>query len=524
MNIAVLGKSRINNLIKELFEPAGFTIHILEEPDGIKSVKGGPGAFTIAGKGIAGKDGSLEVSHIIVTEEPCYALGDKGLPGNPVMLEDIDSPENVKRLESLPCREPVVFILDYPVESPARMTRMALEKAIGLLEKKRKVVYLARYMRTAGTGLEGIFRKARNLGAVFFKYDGINISYSGDKGIFSIEAHDAAGGFKVVTGAPIISGEALYGNSFLTVIKLLRLKMHDASRFFLFPSFTGRKGIYFANAGNTSGSKNEILLGLKSILLDITRTTGSMGSPAEISGAGTAETGNVTAPDSVRTASGTGGIILPGSQCHDPGAAGMEVPAARDASAGIPGDGDYPVIDPGKCAFCYTCYRACTHFAMSPDYDNSVMKNLPESCFGCGICASVCPAGAISMSAKASGKNSRAGGSLKVFCCENSAAIAYKRIAGACSGVEIATVACGGELSAEALISALKDFDRVLAAVCMDDACRHFEGNLRVKRYVDRAKEMLKASGMDENRVAFIQLSHAMPTVLDEYMKELALK
>ncbi|MGI6669767.1 MAG: hydrogenase iron-sulfur subunit [Acetivibrionales bacterium] len=488
MDIAVLGKSHINNLIKEQFEPAGFKIYMLDEPDEIKSIKGEPGAFTISGKG-----GSLEVAHIIVTEEPCYALGDKELPGgNPVVLEEIDSPENAKRLESLPIKEPVVFILDYPVESTAYMTRLALEKAIGLLEKKRKVVYLAKYMRTAGAGLEGIFRKARNLGAVFFKYDAIAISYSGDNDVFSIEAYDAAGGFKIVTGAPVISGEALYGSSFLSIIKLLRLKMHDSGRFFLFPSYTGRKGVYFANAGNTSGSNDEVLLGLKSILFDITRTTGSKSGPRERPGAG---------------------------------AAGMEGPAARNDLAEIPDDGRYPVIDPGKCAFCYTCFRACTHFAMSPDYDNSVMKNIHASCFGCGVCASVCPAGAISMSGNTkAADNGAAKGCLKVFCCENSAAIAFKRIGEASTGVEITTVSCGGELGAEVFISALKDFERVLVAVCMDDACRHFDGNLRVKRYVDRAKEMLKASGMDENRVACIQLSHAMPTVLDEYIKEMASK
>ncbi|MGE5614348.1 MAG: hydrogenase iron-sulfur subunit [Bacillota bacterium] len=520
MNIAVVGKSNINNLIKEQFEPAGFTIYILDKPDEIKAVKGGPGAFVIAGKGR-----KIEVSHIIVTEEPSWGPGEKGLPGNPVMLEDIDSPENADRLESMPAREPVVFILDYPAESPAHMTRMALEKAIGLLKKKRKVVYLARYMRTAGPGLEGIFREVRNLGAVFFKYDKINISYSEDKDVFSIEAQDAAGGIKIVTGAPVVSGEALYGNSFLNIIKLLRLKTHDSNRFFLFPSFTGRKGIYFAKAGNNSGSKNEILLCLKSILLDITRATGSLNGTAGMFGDGAAGEEKAPAPDACRTASGAVEITLPNAQYPGMAAAETEVPAACNyLSPGLPGDGRYPLIDPGKCAFCYTCFRACTHSAMTPDYDNSVMKNITASCFGCGVCASVCPAGAISMSGKARVENSYARGTLKVFCCENSAAIAYKRIAEVSPGVEIATVPCGGELCAEAIISALKDFERVLVAVCMDDACRHFEGNLRAKRYVDRAKEMLRISGMDENRVACIQLSHAMPAALDECIREMALK
>ena len=44
----------------------------------------------------------------------------------------------------------------------------------------------------------------------------------------------------------------------------------------------------------------------------------------------------------------------------------------------------------------------------------------------------------------------------------------------------------------------------MLVAVCMDDACRHFDGNKRAKREVERAKEMLKASrnGRKQNRIS----------------------
>jgi coenzyme F420-reducing hydrogenase delta subunit len=94
----------------------------------------------------------------------------------------------------------------------------------------------------------------------------------------------------------------------------------------------------------------------------------------------------------------------------------------------------------------------------------------------------------------------------------------------AAEGFEVvpASVSCGGELSAESLIDALKEFDRVLVAVCINDACRHFEGNLRAKRYVERAKERLRASGLNENRISCLQLSHAMPMALEEQIREIA--
>lgn len=462
MNIAVLGKSRINSILTRQLELEGIAPLVFEDLDDIKSISGEKGTFVIKGS-----VKSFEAAYIIVTEEPSpnwdNITGQKGA----IPLE------NSTCLDMLPySNNPVVFIMDYPVDSPSHMTRTALEKAIVLARKKRKVVYLARFMRTAGDALELMYRDARNLGVVFFKYDSISVNYSDVGGTFHITAGDIYDSLDIFTSTPVFTGIAAYSEAFLRIVKLLKLKLDseghvNGDSFYLFPSLTNRKGIYFTNINATSGNDSELIKQVQFILSEIK--------------------GDLQAK------------LIPEK---------------------------YAEVDPEKCAFCYTCYRACPHFAMAPDYENSVMKNLNLSCDGCGICSSVCPANAIAMVGEAGREETPVPGSLKVLCCENSGEIALQRIAVSLREkgikVDITPVSCGGELSTETIVSALKYTDRVLVAVCMDGACRHFEGNKRARRYVERAKEILRASGLDENRVVYIQLSHAMPMVLDGYIREMA--
>jgi coenzyme F420-reducing hydrogenase delta subunit/Pyruvate/2-oxoacid:ferredoxin oxidoreductase delta subunit len=320
-------------------------------------------------------------------------------------------------------------------------------------------------MRTAGDNLERLYREARTAGVVFFKYDNITIEYSDEKQTFHICASDTADSLEIFTNIPVLGGEGTYSDTFSRLTKMLKLK-HD--KFFLFPCLTNRKGIYYVNS-KTNSTCSELQAEINFVLSDIVKELNTF------------------------------------SVC---------------------GTERYAQVDPEKCAFCYTCYRACPHIAMAPDYENSVMKNLNASCTGCGICFSVCPANAITIEEKTAVEVRTSSSSLKVFCCENSGEIAFQKVAKMLGeqgmNVSISSVSCGGELSAETIMGALKDFEKVLVAVCMDDACRHFDGNKRAKRYVERVKEMLKASGMDENRVVYMQLSHAMHMVLSEYIEKMA--
>jgi len=61
----------------------------------------------------------------------------------------------------------------------------------------------------------------------------------------------------------------------------------------------------------------------------------------------------------------------------------------------------------------------------------------------------------------------------------------------------------------------------VMSAICPDDACRHFDGGKRVCAQTDRLVKMLESAGIESNRVRFAKVSHAMPGVLHDELREL---
>jgi Pyruvate/2-oxoacid:ferredoxin oxidoreductase delta subunit/coenzyme F420-reducing hydrogenase delta subunit len=455
MNIAVLGTGRVNNLLEKELCKEGIIPQNFENIDEIKDIHRAADSFAILAK-----SGEYKASHIIVAEEPDSDgdFYDSGFNSHGCKyLYDTDLYNSLSNSKST-----IVFILDYPMESPTYYTRDALRYAVEFAEKKRRVIYLSRFMRTAGVELEEMYNKARNLGVVFLKYDNINIHYSDDDGFYKITATDMYGSMEINTDTPVLAGKREKSGNLLKIMGQLRLKVLGVNqvnneKYFLFPSHTGRRGIYFINLKTASGSIDELKSQVQYLITDIK---------------GNSETVS-----------------------------------------------EYAVVDPGKCAYCYTCYRACPHSAMTPDHEQSAMKNIKEDCFGCGICASICPASAVKMVRETLGEKSSQPRGLKVFCCRNSAKFAMDKVISDVekSGYSVtASVACGGDLGPETLISTLKDFDKVLVAVCMDNACRHMEGNKRALRNVQRAKEILKASGLDENRINYLQVSHAMSEVLNE--------
>lgn len=512
MNIALLGKGRFIRLLETELNKAGLPYTLIEDAGDIKSVSGQKGSFAIRNS-----SGVLTASYIVVAGEPAFGsenaagkpsldnTGGKPAPAN-AAGEPLSSADAFGRgirlgdaaaLEDAPYGDqPVAFILDYPEDSPAHVTREALLWAVRLARKRYKVVFLARFLRTAGDGLESLYREARELGVLFFKY--INIKIENSDGIFHITAGDGADDLEIETQAPVFAEAGTRDENLSGLIRLLRIKpaeLYDTSgdRFFFHSVLTGRKGIYFINRGVNSGSDGELLAQALFIISDIRRDMALR----EIALFDVSDASAAFAPSA-------------------------EPPENRDRGSV---SGACAEVNAEKCAFCYTCYRACPHFAMEPDHERSAMRNVPESCYGCGICVSVCPANAIELKGKPESAVQNEPGLIKVFCCENSGLIAYGRILRNLNekGIRAAAApfACGGEISAENVLEALKEYQYVLVAVCEDDACRHFEGNKRARLAVEHAKEMLKASGRDENRVIYTRLSPASPYELSYKILEL---
>ena len=443
MKVAVLGKSRFNSILEEQLLKEGLNPVFLENIDEIKSISGEVGEFHIKTQ----KD-KVEAGYVIVA-------------GEPTALDDFSTAsENGK---------PVVILLDYPEESPAYLTETALAKAIKLAGKQKKVFYLSKFMRISGSGLEELYKQARSMGVVFIKYNKIGINRDNDTGMFHLSVSDDYDEVGIDTYVLIKAGEAADGNNAGKVAKLLKLKLDkglyaSGSSYFLSPSITSRKGVYFLDGASAGNLGEEIIQQIRFTVSEIS-----------------AKTGEQT---------------------------------------------EYAEVDPGKCAFCYTCYRACPHSAMIPDYENSVMKNLNKACQTCGICVSVCPAGAIEIKGRNSGTKTIPN-SLMVYCCENSGEIALSRITDQLvdiyEKISVSSVSCGGEITAEKIVDALKLYEKVLYVTCKDDACGHYDGNKRARLQTARAKEMLRSAGLSESRIIYMQVSHAMPNVLRDSIRNLVI-
>ncbi|MGI6114237.1 MAG: hydrogenase iron-sulfur subunit [Mahellales bacterium] len=460
MNIAIIGKSSINVELNKNLVDEGFTTICLEDINTIEGLEGEKGGFTIYKP-----EGELQAGYIIITGEPEYTDGlslnnETTIPALSLMTTGgVDLPDDKGK--------PVVILLDYPIESWACMTNIALMRAIELSKKKKKVIYMSRFMRTAKAGMEALYREARNCGVAFIKYDDIIVEKESHDNGFVIKVSDGYDFLTVNTNVLIHGGAGRPGHSAGLAAKIFKLRTDEHGyisgfNYFVSPTLTSRSGIYAIGGGVSAGIQDDVNR-------DIQYT----------------------------------------------------ISAIKKECTGQPNE-KYVLIDADKCAFCYNCYRACPHSAMAPDRDNPVMKNLNEACFGCGLCVSICPADAIRLADREEPKGHK--GSLMVLCCENSGEIAAQRLIRDLDrdygNVHIVSMNCGGELSVETILQGVKDFDKVVIAVCMDGACKHFDGNKRAWAYTKRAKKLLKDAGFDENRIDFINISQAMANVLDDHIKD----
>jgi Pyruvate/2-oxoacid:ferredoxin oxidoreductase delta subunit/coenzyme F420-reducing hydrogenase delta subunit len=362
---------------------------------------------------------------------------------------------------------PVAVLLDYIDESPPASTARALKESIAFASRKVDVIFMFRFMRTAADECEGLYSEARNMGVTFIKYERLEISFDE---VYTIEVSDGINDVCFSTGYLVTDSGYGVSGKFETLVKKLRLMQDGAGlinedRYYLGSTLTGRKGVFFLSRDICEGGWDEAV----DYAVSAVRTTAS-------------------------------GIIPPRHS--------------------------YAEVDGEKCVFCYTCYRTCPHGAMEPDGENRVMKNKNAGCDGCGICASICPGNAVTMTDDDFIARARANhpDRIKVFSCENSAGLALRGVLAGFGNnaekIEYEEMACGGRVGFEQMSSALLIYRKVVVAVCMDGACKHFEGNKRACQHGVRLSEMLEKAGLDPGRVILIKTSHALENVFrDEIME-----
>ena len=451
--VLIIGENKHNNHIMTFFAKKGYASIVIEDVHRLRTLEGEVGGFSAHLK-----DEKVQADLVVLTEQPAAP---------PVMIDGLmthsvyDDPKDILNSKTNPT-EPLVFLLDVVCESPLSATICALNQAKALANAKRQVYYLAKFIRTAGMGIEQLYREAREAGVTFIKYENLQLSGNEDAQEFSIQLSDGVLELSIKTKTLFVDGGLEVGERFSSMVKKLKLTTNENGRltedtYYLTPALTGRRGVYYISPDLAAERLEE---GLEYI-----------------------------------------------DAC-----AGGEI--WSEPLAGI------ATVDGEKCVLCLNCLRACTHGALTPDTSVRQMDVLALACEGCGSCASVCPGNAITLKQEAKGDNTIGVEQVLVLCCENSAAVAIEKVLPTlgkdATRIETRSLPCGGRIGLEQLLEDLASTHKIMVAVCMKDACRHFDGNKRACGQVTRLKQMLETAGLSSESVSIVYTSHVMPWALRE--------
>ena len=473
MNVLILGNNSINAVVEKNMKHEGIDTTVISDAAKIVKFKGQPGNYLITTP-----TGNYSVASVIITEPPQF----EGLTvDGGVTINIMNDTETGKLLAGrLGTGEKIVLLLDYTEETPEYITARAIYLAKQLAEQKKEVLFLSKVVKSGYGDNELTYREARNAGVTFVKYEKLSLYYDEEADSFKVEANDGVFDLSIATPY-LLSVTGKETPELKAISKKLRLYKPGGTinddKFFLFPAFTTRRGIYYLNPAlvmpNAQSAEQVILTIIEDIAL--VRTEGS---------------------------------TL-----------------------------QFPEVEPNKCAFCYSCYRACPHGAMEPDIEVSAMKVIESVCQACGICIAICPGEAITRkdSARQTVDDPAPVGELagkgepvpkvplrqcKIYCCENGAAEAFEAILSSLGeyeqSIDCERVACGGRISTDMLTNDFRNYKTVIVACCIEDACRHMDGDKRACKQSLRAAELVQKAGLGNRRVEVIKASHAMSGVLKD--------
>jgi heterodisulfide reductase subunit A2 len=262
----------------------------------------------------------------------------------------------------------VTFILDLENEDIKINSITALKQGLRLQEVFQcQTVMLSRDVKVSADGMERLYRKVREQGAIFFKYD-TPPRLSLVNGHIQIDLQDTA---RLQKGDPwqvsILSDLVVIGDSYKP-----SLQTEELSR--LLKLHLGPRGFFMEDnpqGGRVRSNRRGIFL------------AGGCRFPQEL-------------PESLVEA---GAAVQEVLTLLSKGTYAYDLAVAE--------------VDPKKCAVCYTCPRLCPHSAITVETyaDQNVYavsdaeqaarwgaaKVDPAACYGCGICVAECPARAITL-------------------------------------------------------------------------------------------------------------------------------
>ena len=264
--------------------------------------------------------------------------------------------------------EMVTFLLDGVNEDIKVDSINAIKQSLLLQGNfECQVAILCKDVKVAVDGMERLYRKAREMGVLFFKYEE-SPRLSIVNGQIQVDVKDTAAIQKEEQWpVSILSDLIVISEAFIPAPETENLcgllKLHLGSRGFLMednPQLlrvrSNRRGIFVAGACRFPQEVSESLIEARAVAQEVV------------------------------------GLLSKGAYIYDLSVA---------------------EVDPKKCAVCYTCPRLCPHSAITVEryaernvYSTTgtaeqmnwgAAKVDPAACFGCGICVAECPAKAITL-------------------------------------------------------------------------------------------------------------------------------
>jgi len=464
----------------------------------VNAVDGELGDFRV-GVVVDGKEQVVPAGAVVLAcgSNAGAAVEDSGVGGSGNV---VDMKGLVGRIRSGDIPGRVALVMDLAAEQGRAVSAQVLSAAQLVMRRfGARVKLYCNNVRVAATGLEGLYRRVREAGAVVAKSsEQPVITDSGSK--VTISAEDRVAGAEISEEFDLVVVADLKPagdrDDMVDAIAGLRpgpgavLQYDDV---WLLPSLTNRPGVFVVGGARGNSDYRDAL---------------------------------------------TDGLAV-ACEVHD--LLGAEQIEVCDDAATVDGE---------KCVLCLTCLRICPHGAISIDLDSEEHAAYvsPVSCRRCGICAAECPAQAITLPGYADDEVSAKIGarpSVTVFACENSAIPAAlksgsdlenRKTSGPAQGrkssgggdflfsrsdpIRLIRVPCAGQVDPRSVLAALEaGSNKVWILGCHPESCQYLQGSSRSSKRADRIVSILEKAGFDGSKVEFGGIASVEANRFVEYME-----